>query len=625
MQATDGADHQQSSSGGEQSETAQTAEVAELSENADTSLANSTPSYPNKNKQPNPDYVPTMGPRKLQETLRKLREDWKQTDQGGMPNHALWKRFDNACNLAYPFVHEWLQQTRALSQEHKAQRLSLIAEVKAWADVHSKGPDWRAVQRQLHDFSERWRACGHVSEKVFGELQVLWKEAIHLAHLPIDSLQSESIARRKALIEESKLVGAQPTLKIDLIKALQQRWQDESHVVPIDRKLAQRLWDDFKKPLDEAFQRKSAERAQVAQSMSAHDELVLKASRALEQAIQAADVGQIKAAMKHLQDVSVNGEAAVKPEVVTASAPATASVNASVNEGEATVEVVPADENSNAPVANEVTDVDNAVQSINTDGASSQTAEGPDASDQEVASTPVAQLPAVPKPPKVVVAVRGDDRPGANKGDHRVAQDPRGRNGSRGGKDSRDSRGSRDSKPTGNARTGQGRDFKDSRDPREQREPRGPRLGDAAFRAQRQALEAAESAMRKLAAQAHGQTLTNLMSAWKDKNAELVPPLKELGSRINANQRMNWTKSIQDSGEKTNLEALLRLEMAANAPTPASDLQARRNLQLQLLTKRNAPAPAQTWAEDAASVFSGPYDPDVANRLQTVLKTMLKH
>ena len=625
MQATDGADHQQSSSGGEQSETAQTAEVAELSENADTSLANSTPSYPNKNKQPNPDYVPTMGPRKLQETLRKLREDWKQTDQGGMPNHALWKRFDNACNLAYPFVHEWLQQTRALSQEHKAQRLSLIAEVKAWADVHSKGPDWRAVQRQLHDFSERWRACGHVSEKVFGELQVLWKEAIHLAHLPIDSLQSESIARRKALIEESKLVGAQPTLKIDLIKALQQRWQDESHVVPIDRKLAQRLWDDFKKPLDEAFQRKSAERAQVAQSMSAHDELVLKASRALEQAIQAADVGQIKAAMKHLQDVSVNGEAAVKPEVVTASAPATASVNASVNEGEATVEVVPADENSNAPVANEVTDVDNAVQSINTDGASSQTAEGPDASDQEVASTPVAQLPAVPKPPKVVVAVRGDDRPGANKGDHRVAQDPRGRNGSKGGKDSRDSRGSRDSKPTGNARTGQGRDFKDSRDPREQREPRGPRLGDAAFRAQRQALEAAESAMRKLAAQAHGQTLTNLMSAWKDKNAELVPPLKELGSRINANQRMNWTKSIQDSGEKTNLEALLRLEMAANAPTPASDLQARRNLQLQLLTKRNAPAPAQTWAEDAASVFSGPYDPDVANRLQTVLKTMLKH
>ena len=109
---------------------------------------------------PNPDYVPTMGPRKLQETLRKLREDWKQTDQGGMANHALWKRFDNACNLAYPFVQEWLQQTRAQSQANRAQRLELIAQVKAWAAEHSNGPDWRAVQRQLHDFSEKWRACG---------------------------------------------------------------------------------------------------------------------------------------------------------------------------------------------------------------------------------------------------------------------------------------------------------------------------------------------------------------------------------------------------------------------------------------------------------------------------------
>jgi hypothetical protein len=131
--------------------------------------------------------------------------------------------------------------------------------------------------------------------------------------------------------------------------------------------------------------------------------------------------------------------------------------------------------------------------------------------------------------------------------------------------------------------------------------------------------------MRKLAAQAHGQTLTNLMSAWKDKNPDLVPPLKELGSRINANQRVSWTKAIQTGTDKANHEALLRLEMAANAPTPASDLQARRNLQLQLLTKRNDPAPSQTWAEDTATVLSGPYDGEVASRLQTVLKTMLKH
>jgi hypothetical protein len=55
--------------------------------------------------------------------------------------------------------------------------------------------------------------------------------------------------------------------------------------------------------------------------------------------------------------------------------------------------------------------------------------------------------------------------------------------------------------------------------------------------------------------------------------------------------------------------ALLRLEMAAELPTPADDLDARRSLQLQLLTRRNDPPPAQTWGQDTAAIFATPFDP----------------
>ncbi len=47
-------------------------------------------------------------------------------------------------------------------------------------------------------------------------------------------------------------------------------------------------------------------------------------------------------------------------------------------------------------------------------------------------------------------------------------------------------------------------------------------------------------------------------------------------------------------------------------------------LQLQLLTKRNAAAPAETWGEDAASVLAGDFDAGKARRVQTVLKALLK-
>jgi phage tail sheath gpL-like len=53
-------------------------------------------------------------------------------------------------------------------------------------------------------------------------------------------------------------------------------------------------------------------------------------------------------------------------------------------------------------------------------------------------------------------------------------------------------------------------------------------------------------------------------------------------------------------------------------------MNARRALQLQLLTRRNDPAPAQTWGQDAATVLATAHQADNARRLQTVLKALLR-
>ena len=115
--------------------------------------------------------APAMGGRKMQDKLRQLRESWKQIDQGGLPNHALWKRFDAACNEAYKAVVAWLEQMKKDSAEHRAQRLALLEEVKAWTTAHAENDDWRAHLRALHQFADRWRNAGHLNEKAFGEMQ----------------------------------------------------------------------------------------------------------------------------------------------------------------------------------------------------------------------------------------------------------------------------------------------------------------------------------------------------------------------------------------------------------------------------------------------------------------------
>ncbi|MCB2016741.1 MAG: DUF349 domain-containing protein [Hydrogenophaga sp.] len=482
-----------------------------------------------------------LGGRKLQEALRTLREQWKTTDQGGPANHALWRRFDEACTLAHKQVESWLAQIKQQTEESKAQRMSLIAEVRAWTEAHAGQNDWKAQIRALHAFSERWRESGHLSEKVFAELQPQWKAAMHEAHASLEAAQGQSVERRRQMIDEAVALGEQPILRIDAVKALQQRWQTEAHEVPLDRKQEQKLWDAFRKPIDLAFQRKSSERERAAAAMSAHDQRVLKAAKVLEQASSSGDARQIREAQDMLS-IAVRG--------------------------------VQEDAQASADMSKEASDI-----------AAPETNDS--SSDKAVAPTPARKL----------VAMRGDDRPGMKRAE------PAGRD---------------DRRPPGR------RDHSDARPGREARRAPGPRLGDAAFRAQRQALEHADAALRKLTAQAHGEVLTQVMTAWEHRSPEQLPSVASLGAGMTAQVRASWGMALGAAPAKqVPGEVLLRIEMAAEVPSPAEHLNVRRQLQLQLLTRRHEAGPAETWRQDVAQVFSGPYDAESARRLQHALKVLM--
>jgi hypothetical protein len=137
-------------------------------------------------------------------------------------------------------------------------------------------------------------------------------------------------------------------------------------------------------------------------------------------------------------------------------------------------------------------------------------------------------------------------------------------------------------------------------------------------------MERAEMSLRKLAAQAHGETLTRLMGAWQERQADALPSAQELGRAINVATRQAWAQALGAAAKTPAATALLRLEMAAEVPTPADQLSERRMLQLQLLTQRNQPGPRETWGQDVAQVLSGPHEEATARRLQNVLKNLLR-
>jgi predicted secreted protein len=541
---------------------------------------------------------PTVGGRKMQDALRQLREEWKKADQGGLPNHALWKRFDNACNNAYKVVQTWLEKIKHDATEHRVQRLALIEEVKAWGEANAQNSDWRAHLRALHQFGDRWRNAGHLSEKAFAELQPLWKQALHAAAAPLEAVQKASTERRQALIAEAELLGAAPVLRVDAVKALQQNWQAEAQSVPMDRRLEQKMWEAFRKPIDEAFSRKTnsphARDHHSSAPLSDHDRLVLDASNALKAANASGDVQKIKAAMAAL-DAALKGQA----KAVAQEAVAVQLVDKVPQEAQ--VEV-----NAETEAKSEADD-----QAVADTDADSDTSAPAAVAELTAEPQPVIEKP---KPVRPLVAMRGDDRPGQKKS----VPAPAGRGGPG---DRRDGKGGQRFDKGGLGDKAGGRFDRGDRDDRQER---GPRLGDEAFRAQRDAMEHAELALRKLAAQAHGESLTHLLAAWEKRQADLVPAAQELGRNVNTAARTAWAHAVSQAPSATAGEAILRLEMAAEVPTPAENLNERRALQLQLLTRKNQPGPAETWGLDVTAVLSSAHDPKVARRLQTALKNLLR-
>ncbi len=480
-----------------------------------------------------------LGGRKQQEAIRQLREQWKSADQGGIPNHGLWKRFDDACNTAYKTVEVWLEEIKAKSAVVIAERQALIDELKQWgeAQLGPDKPDWKNTYRSLHQFGNRWREAGHLGERDYDTMQKAWKAASKQAAEPLETAQKASLARRQGLIEQAKAmaqaVGQGADLRIDAVRQLQQEWQVEAQSVPLDRKLEQKQWDSFKATIDSAFTMKDEARKQAQAayraSLSVHDLAVLEASKALDEANASGVVAQIQQAMNNLQS-ALRGQVAAQEkaaEIVTNTVP--------------------------EPVAEPV------------------------------------------KAAKPLIAMRSDDRKSAKAPET-----------SKFGK-----------KPSFEGSAGRGAP---------ERETRGPRLSDEAFHAQRKAMEQAEFALRKLQIQAHGEIVTRILTAWQERSADKLPPTQDLGKAVNSATRQLWTQSLagQTMAADAAHSALLRLEMASGAPTPADFLADRRMLQLQLLTQRNRPGPSETWGADIATVLGAEYSDGSAKRLQANLKALLK-
>lgn len=233
----------------------------------------------------------SIAPAELAKKIGSLRERWKSLEtSAGSASRELWERFDAACTLAYAPAAEHFKQLSAERQQNQIKAQALIAEAAAFSVLAQEGaaePDsmaWRDVAQFCMRTTQAWQRLGTIDRKEKKRLDSEFDATMQLLSAPLSHQRQLEIARREALIAEADALRPTDRAAPDLLRALQERWQEQSKSVPLERRDEQALWQRFRSACDAVF----AKRKEAAVSADADRRVHLDGKEALCATLEAA-------------------------------------------------------------------------------------------------------------------------------------------------------------------------------------------------------------------------------------------------------------------------------------------------------------------------------------------------
>ena len=191
----------------------------------------------------------------LAKKVGSLRERWKSLDTlSGPAPKSLWERFDAACTLAYAPAAQHFKQLAEERHGNAAKAQELIAETAALAAEDST--DWKHVASSSQRLRQAWTRLGTIDRKEKKRLDAEFGAALDALSKPLDTQRQIETARREQLIVEVGLLKPSERNTVDMLKALQDKWQELAKALPLERRAEQALWQRFRAACDDIFARR---------------------------------------------------------------------------------------------------------------------------------------------------------------------------------------------------------------------------------------------------------------------------------------------------------------------------------------------------------------------------------
>ena len=181
-----------------------------------------------------------------------LRERWKSLDTlSGSAPKSLWERFDVACSTAYAPAAQHFKQLAEERQGNAGKAQELIDEAAALAAQDST--DWKQVASHAQRLRQAWMRLGTIDRKEKKRLDSAFNAALEALSKPLETQRQIETARREQLIVEVGLLKPTERNTVDMLRALQDKWQELAKALPLERRAEQALWQRFRAACDDIF------------------------------------------------------------------------------------------------------------------------------------------------------------------------------------------------------------------------------------------------------------------------------------------------------------------------------------------------------------------------------------
>ena len=252
----------------------------------------------------------SIAPEEKAKAIKELQDQWKLLGSSdSREGQKLWSRFKRASDKAYAPCAEFFKQQRATREENLKSRQTICASLEMFEmDHHWETADWKGVSDIIQQAQNQWREYNDVPRHKLKKLQERFTNIISTLRNRLRAEQERNHESKRPLIQqiETLLANDAPAAElVEITKRNQRAWQN---IGISDRRVDQKLWQQFRIQCDLVFERRDAAITITKQAVNATKQEALQVYERLDRLVKedTVDRGQIQQLQQQFRQIDLD-------------------------------------------------------------------------------------------------------------------------------------------------------------------------------------------------------------------------------------------------------------------------------------------------------------------------------